>query len=118
VKKKEKFTAEALVLAILHFFTTVLLFWVAAVPPLWVAVVGLIIEQLQIKLLGNCILTKLAHIKGYMIGMSYWEYVPYMLGIKDYKTAKKIIDYSIKVGLVTIILVRIGSGVYFWYLSR
>jgi hypothetical protein len=107
MKKREKFTAEAAAHAIVHLLGVLLLFWVVSVPPLWVAFILIVIEQLQIMAFGNCILTRFAHKRGYMIGMSYWEYIPYMLGVKDYKKAQKGIDRALKIALIGILLIRI-----------
>jgi len=107
MQKREKFTLEAAAHAIVHFLGVVLLFWVVSVPPLWVALILIVIEQLQIMILGNCFLTKFAHKRGFMIGMSYWEYIPYMFGVKDYKKAQKFIDMAIKVALIGILLIRV-----------
>lgn len=107
MQKREKFTPEAAAHAIVHFLGVVLLFWVVTVPPLWVALILIVIEQLQIMVLGNCFLTKFAHKRGFMIGMSYWEYIPYMFGVKDYKKAQRIIDLAIKIALIGILAIRI-----------
>lgn len=107
MSQREKFTPEAALHAIVHFLGVLLLFWVVSIPPLWVALVLIVIEQLQIMILGNCFLTKLAHKRGFMIGMSYWEYIPYMFGVKDYKKAQKYIDLFIKMALIGILIIRI-----------
>ncbi len=102
--KKEKFTLEALMHLVLHFLGVVLLFWVVIVPPFWLALLLFVGEYLQMKMLGNCFLTVWAHKRGYMKGLSYWEYFFKVLGLKDYVTAKKVIDYSIKFALVSILV--------------
>jgi hypothetical protein len=110
--RKDKWTIESALHALAHFFGVLMLFWVAIVPPIWVALGLIVLEQAQIKLFGNCFLTRLAHSRGIMVGMSYWEYIPYMFGVKNYKQAKVAIDGSIKLALATILVVRVG--LLFW----
>ena len=83
----------------------VFLFWLVLVLPLWVALVGLGVEVMQMKLFGNCFLTKLVHSRGYMQGMSYWEYVPFTLGEKIYKQTRVVIYNSIELMLVIIFII-------------
>ncbi len=103
----ERFTPEAFFHAAIHFLGVLLLGWVAIFLPLWIAIPILIVEYLQMKMLGNCFLTVFAHKRGYMQGMSYWQYIPHLLGVKNYQAANKIISHTIEYTLVGILLVRL-----------
>jgi hypothetical protein len=104
---QEKFTLEAAIHFVVHFLGVLLIFWMVIVPPLWLSIILLLAEYLQIRALGNCFLTVFAHKRGYMQGMSYWEYFFYIFGVKRYKEAKVIVDNMIKVGLVGILVGRL-----------
>ncbi len=106
--KKEKFTFEALIHLVVHFLGVVLLFWLVVVPPLWVSLLVIVVEVGQMKLLGNCFLTVLAHKRGYMKGLSYWQYVPKLLGIKNYQWANQIISRTLELTIVGILIVRLA----------
>lgn len=103
---KEKLTPEALFHAALHLVGIILLFILAIYPPLWISYLVLLLEIIQIKLLGRCFLTIWAHKRGYMGDMTYWQYVSHQLGIKDFKKADKIISHTIEAALGLILLVR------------
>lgn len=103
---KEKLTPEALFHAILHFVGIILLFILAIYPPLWISYLILILEIIQIKLLGRCFLTIWAHKRGYMSDMTYWQYVTHQVGIKNFRKADKIISHTIEAGLGIILLFR------------
>ena len=109
-RRREKFTPEAAAHTAIHFLGVIALYWLVIVPPLWISILGIVIEYYQIKLLGNCFLTIFAHKRGYMKGMSYWEYAPFMLRIKNYHRAKEIIDWTIKLTLVGILVARLILG--------
>lgn len=105
--KKEKFDLEALFHMGIHFLGVLALFWLAIVPPVYWAIGFLILEIVQMKVLGNCFLTVMAHKRGYMRGKTYWQYVPYVMGVKNWKKADKIISAFITFMLVAILVVRL-----------
>lgn len=109
---QEKFTPEAALHLTVHFAGVVILYWIVLFLPVWISVTLIIIEVLQMKYFGNCFLTVIAHKRGYMQGLSYWQYVPKLIGIKDYKKADAIISGFIKITLVGILLYRILSYIY------
>lgn len=96
---KEKFTVEAGLHTLIHLLGILGLIWAAIALPLGLSILVAIIEVLQMKYFGSCILTVYAHKRGYMRGKTYWQYVSYRLGIKNYKLADKIIS-----GIITLII--------------
>jgi hypothetical protein len=103
---KEKFTFEAAVHALVHFLSVVLMLWLMIVPPLWVSLLVIVLEVAQMKYFGACFLTVFAHKRGYMKGKTYWQYVPWLLGVKNYKRADKFISAGIELLIIGILLMR------------
>lgn len=104
--RKERFTLEAALHLIIHFLGILLLLWLMIVPPLAVSVVIIILEVAQMKYFGYCFLTAFAHKRGYMRGMTYWEYVAYLFGAKNPKRADKTISLVIELAIVGILVGR------------
>ncbi len=102
----ERFDLEAILHLTVHFLGVVLLFGVVLFVPVWLAVILMVVEIWQMKKLGNCFLTVFAHKRGYMRGMSYWQYVPHLLGVKNYEKANRIISAAITYALAGILLTR------------
>ena len=105
-KKKHGSPVESLIHSLIHVVGVVLLYLIAIYLPIWWSVVLLIVEVLQIKLLGHCFLTIIAHNRGVMVGMNFWEYMSYLFGAKNPKKSGKKIDDFIKITLVGILLIR------------
>lgn len=103
---KEKFTTEAAVHTLFHFFSVVLIVWLMIYPPLWLSLIIIVLEVTQMKYFGACFLTVIAHKRGYMKGKTYWQYVPWLLGVRDYKRADKYISLVIEILIIGILLSR------------
>lgn len=82
-----------------HFLSVVFLYVVAIWFPLWLAILLIVIHQIHMKYLGCCILTKLAHDHGVMVGFTYWDYIAYLFGAKNHVLVGKRIDFVIKISL-------------------
>lgn len=104
---KEKFTPEAALHAFFHFLGVVAIIWLMIYPPLWVSFLVIALETLQMKYFGACFLTVFAHKRGYMKGKTYWQYVPWLFGVKDYKRADKLISKTIEYLIIGILLLRV-----------
>ncbi|OGG11708.1 hypothetical protein A2Z00_03625 [Candidatus Gottesmanbacteria bacterium RBG_13_45_10] len=104
---KEQLTPKIVTHSLVHFLGVALIYVVTLFFPLWAVFLILIIHQIHMKMLGNCFLTRLAHAQGIMVGFSYWEYVPYLFGVKDWKKTGKNIDLFIKITLIGIVLIRL-----------
>ena len=79
------------------------IFWAFILVELWI---------LQFLTIKHCFLTRFAHYRGVMVGMNYWEYVPYILGIKDFRNAGKTINLILEMLIVGILIVRFFLVVY------
>ena len=106
-KKGELLTLEVWFHMIIHFVAVLTLFWLVAVPPLWISLVAMVLEVAQMKILGHCFLTKFAHSRGVMVGKTYWQYMSSLMGFKDYKKAGHMFDMIVIVGILGILLIRI-----------
>lgn len=73
-------------------------------------------HQVHMKVLKRCFLTRMAYHYNVMRGYTYWEYVSYLFGAKDYKKAGWKIDTFIKVTLLGILITR-GSLMLFDYVG-
>jgi hypothetical protein len=105
--KKSPSTVEVYFHTVIHFLGVVFIFWLAAFPPLWITLPALVIEYLQMKLLGHCFLTNIAHSRGVMVGFTYWTFVAKLMGFKDYQKIGRSIDKTIMFGIVLIVLIRL-----------
>lgn len=97
---------------LVHFVGVLIIVWLAVVPPLWVSIVAMVVEKLQMDLLGHCFLTNFAHQRGVMRGMTYWEFVTNKLGFKNYKRAGHTVDSLIKFGIIGILLFRLAAAIF------
>lgn len=112
MSKKEVFDLEAVLHLSVHLLGIFLLIWVAIFLPLWLAVLVLVVEIAQMKYFGRCILTIFAHKRGYMVGKTFWMYVPWLLGVKDYVKADKIISAIITWGILGILVFRLVAKMW------
>ena len=92
---------------LVHFIGVLVIYWLVVVPPVWLSVVAIIVEKLQMTLLGHCFLTNIAHQRGVMVGMTYWEFIAYKCKIKHHKRAGRLIDTFIKITIIFILVFRI-----------
>ena len=105
--KKEAFTAEAALHLFVHLGFVVFFFAFLILAPLWAAIGLVVLEVAQLKYLGACFLTIIAHKRGYMKGKTFWVYVPELLGF-DGKKADKIISPGVQLLTVAILVYRIA----------
>lgn len=92
--------------AVVHFLSVLLIYWFVIVPPIWVSVLALVIEVVQMKLLGRCVLTRIAHRRNIMVGMTYWQYIASVFGVKHHKQAGFLIDTAIKLSILGLLVLR------------
>lgn len=107
---EEKFDFEAKIHLIFHGLMAVVMMVALILLPLTWAFLLLFVEFLQIKLLGNCVLTVLAHKRGYMRGLSYWAYVAKLLGIKNYQRANLVLAGILNGSAVAVLVFRLGRS--------
>jgi hypothetical protein len=103
-KKARKITT--VIHTIIHFLATCVLYYIALFSPLWAVYLLIGLHQIHNRILGNCFFTRLAHHHGVMIGMSYWEYIAYLLKRKDYRVWGKYIDKVLKIIMIFILVTR------------
>lgn len=101
---------EAIVHITFHFLSVLALLAIVLYLPIWLAIVLMVLEIAQMKYFGHCFLTVLAHKRGFMKGMTYWQYIPYLLGVKNYKQVDRFISSVIKLVLLGILVIRLLGG--------
>ncbi len=106
--RKEVWTLEGFLLASSYLLATIILILGMIIMPLWIAVLLLVFEIAQLVYFKGCFLTKIANKRGYMLGMTFWEYIPYVLGIDDYKRANSYINFAIRMIILVTFVYRFG----------
>ncbi len=107
MKKPAPSSLEVWLHTLVHFIGVLIIYWLVVVPPVWISIVAIIIEKLQMTLLGHCFLTNIAHKRGVMVGMTYWEFVAYKCKVKHHKVAGRRIDNFIKVTIILVLVIRL-----------
>ncbi len=104
--KREIIKPKVFTHTLVHFVAVVIFYIAALFFPLWAAVLLLVMHQVHMRVLKRCFLTRMAYHYNVMRGYTYWEYVSYLFGSKNYKLTGVRIDKFIKVTLLGILITR------------